>query len=57
MEQREIVEIKSKDKKDEDMLPQVITTKALKMYRILGSFCLNTGTHSALELSRVLHHF
>jgi hypothetical protein len=49
----------SEDEEDEDVLPQVTTTKALEMCRILGSFCLNTvtGAGSAMELSSVLFCF
>ena len=50
LEQGEIVEIESEDEEDEDALPQVTTTKALEM-------CLESGTDSAMELSKVLHRF
>jgi len=57
LEQGEIIEIESEEEEDEDMPPQVTTTKALEMCRILGSFCLNTGAGSAMELSKALRCF
>jgi hypothetical protein len=56
LKQGDIVEIES-DEEDEDMPPQVTTTEALEMCRVLGSFCLNTGAGSAMELSGVLRRF
>jgi hypothetical protein len=59
LERGEIVEInlESEDEEDEDTQPEVTTTKALEMCRILGSFCLDSGAGSAMELSTVLRRF
>ena len=57
VEQGEIIEIESEDEEDENAPPQVTTTKALEMCKMLSGFCLDTGADSAMELSRVLRHF
>ena len=57
MEQGEIIKIDSEEEEDDNLLPQVTTAKALEMCQKLSSFCLESGAGSAMELSRILHHF
>jgi hypothetical protein len=57
LEQGKIVEIKSEDEENKDMLPQVTTMKALEMCKILNNFCLESDVYRAMELSKVLHCF